>query len=80
MHRSLLVSVFFLAFFNIFASAALHSAALCVNYMNSAVVINAAATEKACGFYSVRNKGPEQWNTCSECKTASEERSNDAFA
>lgn len=48
--------------------------------MNSAVVINAAATEKACGFYSVRNKGPEQWNTCSECKTASEERSNDAFA
>jgi hypothetical protein len=57
-----------------FASAELHSDALCVDKIGGQAVYNQAATTAACTAYRNRNTGGEQWDTCPDCVMVSLDR------
>ncbi|KAN0090129.1 hypothetical protein V8E51_018708, partial [Hyaloscypha variabilis] len=47
--------------------ADLHQNAVCIDSTDAGDVLNVDATTTACGYYFMRNKGTEQWNTCPDC-------------
>ncbi|KAE9366238.1 hypothetical protein N431DRAFT_472787 [Stipitochalara longipes BDJ] len=61
---STLISALSLAGFTL---ADLHQNAFCIDSTDAGDVLNEAATTTACGYYFMRNKGTEQWNTCPDC-------------
>ncbi|KAH8704656.1 hypothetical protein GQ44DRAFT_777854 [Phaeosphaeriaceae sp. PMI808] len=50
-----------------FATAALHSDAVCIDSIGNQKVYNEALTIKACESYRNRNTGGEQWDQCPDC-------------
>ncbi|KAG9228706.1 hypothetical protein BJ875DRAFT_489601 [Amylocarpus encephaloides] len=53
--------------------ADLHTKAICIDSKGGAEVYNAEATKIACGYYFMRNKGDDWWNTCPDCTLQTDE-------